>query len=150
MFLIDRIRYHRSVRVLTPSIKYVVFVTIGEIVFGFVCANLEQRCTIKFCVKFGKSATVAFEKLEEAYRKLCLSRSQVFSWHKSFLEDRKHFEDEDEDLRRHSTTKTDENIECVNDLARSDRRLVLRMLIEQLNLNTFTVYQILTDHLQMR
>jgi len=48
----------------------------------------EQSCAIKFCVKFGKSATVTYEKLQRAYAEHSLSRAQVFRWHKSFLEGR--------------------------------------------------------------
>lgn len=107
--------------------------------------NLEQRCAIKFCVKLGESASVTYEKLKHAYGKHSLSRAQVFRWHKSFLEGREHVEDEHRSGRP-STSKTDENIERVNTLVRSDRRLTLRMLSEQLNLNRFTVHQILTEH----
>jgi len=73
----------------------------------------------------------------------------VFRWHKSFLEGRERVEDEDR-LGRPLTSKTEENIERVNTLLRSDRRLTLRMLSEQSNLNRFTVHQILTEHLNMR
>ncbi|EFN80151.1 Putative uncharacterized protein FLJ37770, partial [Harpegnathos saltator] len=68
--------------------------------------NLEQRYAIKFCVKLGESASVAFEKLKQAYGKHSLSRAQVFRWHKSFLEGREHIEDESRSGRP-STSKTD-------------------------------------------
>ena len=48
-----------------------------------------------------------------------------------------------------STSKTDDNVERVMSLVRSDRRLTLRM-ISELNLNGFTVHQILTQDLDMR
>ncbi|EFN87445.1 Putative uncharacterized protein FLJ37770, partial [Harpegnathos saltator] len=51
---------------------------------------------------------------------------------------------------RPSTSKTDENVERVRTLARSDRRLTIRMMGDLLNLNTFTVHQILTEDLHMR
>jgi hypothetical protein len=66
-----------------------------------------------------------------------------------FFIGREHVEDEHR-LGRPSTSKTDENIECVNTLVRSDRRLTLRTLSEQLNLNTFTIHKILTENLHMR
>ena len=62
--------------------------------------KFEQRCAIKFCVKLGKSATVTYEEH-------CLSRVQVFRWHKSFLEGREQVEDEP-NAGRPSTSKTDE------------------------------------------
>ena len=56
--------------------------------------KFEQRCAIKFCVKLGESATVTCEKLQKAYGEHSLSRTQVFRWHKSFLEGREQVEDE--------------------------------------------------------
>jgi HTH domain in Mos1 transposase len=94
--------------------------------------NLEQRCAIKFCVKLGESASVTFEELKQAYGEHSLSQTQVFRWHKSFLEGREHVEDEHRSGRL-STSKTDENIERVNTLVRSDCRLTVRMLSEELN-----------------
>jgi len=51
---------------------------------------------------------------------------------------------------RPSPSKTDENVERVRSLVRSDRRLTLRMIRSELNLNRFTVHQILTQDLDMR
>jgi hypothetical protein len=39
--------------------------------------KFEQRCAIKFYVKLGESATVAYEKLQKAYGENSLSRAQV-------------------------------------------------------------------------
>ena len=47
---------------------------------------------------------------------------------------------------RPSTSKTDDKVERV----RSDHRLTLRMIGSELNLNRFTIYQILTQDLDMR
>ena len=46
--------------------------------------------------------------------------------------------------------KTDDNVERVRSLVRSDLRLTLRMISSELNLNRFTVHQILTQDLDMR
>ena len=51
---------------------------------------------------------------------------------------------------RPSASKTDDNVERVMSLVRSDRRLTLRMISTELNLNRFTVHQILTQDLYMR
>ena len=47
--------------------------------------------------------------------------------HKAFLEDRQQVEDEPRAGRR-STSKTDDNVERVRSLVRSDRRLTLRII----------------------
>ena len=65
--------------------------------------------------------------------------------HKSFLEGREQVEDEP-CAGRPSTSKMDDNVERVRSLVRSDRRLTLRMINSELNLN----HQILTQDLDMR
>jgi len=58
---------------------------------------------------------------------------------------------EDEPLAgRPSTSKTDDNVERVMSLVKSDRRLTLRMISNELNFNRFTFHQILTQDLDMR
>ena len=56
--------------------------------------NLEQCCAIKFCVKLNENATETYEKLRRAYGERAVSRTQVFRWHKAFLDDRESVEDE--------------------------------------------------------
>ena len=51
---------------------------------------------------------------------------------------------------RTSTSITDDNVERVRSLVRSDRRLTLRMISSELNLNRFTVHQFLTQDMDMR
>jgi len=48
--------------------------------------NLEQHCVIKFCVKLDENATETYEKLKRAYGEHAVSRTQVFRWHKAFLD----------------------------------------------------------------
>ena len=73
----------------------------------------------------------------------------MFSWHRSFLEGREQVEDEP-CAGRTSNSKTDDNVERVRSLVRSDRRLTLRIISSELNLNQFTVHQILTQDLDLR
>lgn len=53
-------------------------------------------------------------------------------------------------LRRLSTANNNEQIDRNRDLIRSDHRLTIRMIEEQLALPNITVRQILTDDLMMR
>ena len=106
--------------------------------------KFEQRCAIKFCVKLGESATVTYEKLKRAYGEHSISRAQVFRWHKSFLEGREQVEDEPR-VGRPSTSKMEDNVDRVRSLVSSDCRLTLRMISSDLNLNQFTIHQILTQ-----
>ena len=106
--------------------------------------NFEQRFAIKFCVKLGETGIETFNKLKQAYREHALSRSQVFKWYKAFSEGRESIKYEPRSGRL-STSKTDNNVEIVRALVRSERRLTVRMIASQLNLNHNTVHQILTE-----
>ena len=83
--------------------------------------NFEQRCAIKFCVKLGETGIETFNKLKQAHGEHALSRSQVFKWYRAFSEGRESIKDEPRSGR--PTSKTDNNVEIVGALVRSDRRL---------------------------
>ena len=111
--------------------------------------NFEQRCAIKFCVKLGETGIETFNKLKKAYGEHALSRSQVFKRYKAFSEGRESIKDEPRSGRP-STSKTDNYVEIVRALVRPDRRLTVRMIASELNLNHTTVHQILTEELSMK
>ena len=111
--------------------------------------KFEQRCAIKFCFKLGTNATETSRKLKEAYEEDASSRAQIFRWFKDFSEGRDLVEDEPQ-TGRPTTSKTDVNVEQVKSLVRSDRRLTIRLIAEQLNLNKSTVHDVLKNNLQMR
>jgi len=89
--------------------------------------NLEQCWVIKFCVKLNENATETCEKLRSAFGEHALSRTQVFRWHKVFLDGRESVEDEPL-CGRPCTSEKDDNVSKVRDLVRSDRRLTVRMI----------------------
>jgi hypothetical protein len=69
---------------------------------------LEQRIDIKFCAKFGKSASETLQMLTEAYGADAMKKSSVFEWHKRFKEGREDVKDD----KRNGCPKTfwtDEN-----------------------------------------
>jgi len=104
---------------------------------------------IKFCVKLNENATETYEKLKRAYGEHALSRTQVFRWHKAFLDGCESVEDEPRSGRP-CMSKTDENVTKVRDLVRSDQRLAVRMIGGVLNLYRQTVHEILTLELGMQ
>jgi DNA-directed RNA polymerase sigma subunit (sigma70/sigma32) len=58
---------------------------------------------------------------------------------------------EDDERPGHPVTmKTDENVDKVRTLVRNDRRLSIRMVADELNVDKETVRQILTENLKMK
>jgi hypothetical protein len=84
--------------------------------------------------------------LREVYGEDTLSQARVFEWHRRFLGGR----EDDKRPGRPVTMKTDENVEKVRTLVRNDRRLSIRMIAEELNVDKETVRQILTENLKMK
>jgi hypothetical protein len=48
--------------------------------------KVEQRVSVKFLAKLGKSATETYSVLMEVYSDECLTRTQVFEWFKRLKE----------------------------------------------------------------
>ncbi|GFX81462.1 protein GVQW3 [Trichonephila clavipes] len=86
---------------------------------------------------------------QQAYGDSVLSRAWVFRWFKAFSEGRDSIENEPRSGRP-SVSKTAENIVRIRELMLSDRRLTVRMIGKELNLNHTTIHQILNNELKMR
>ena len=112
-------------------------------------SRMEQRINLKFSVKLRKIPTEYFKLLKEVYGEDVISRTQIFKWHKHFEKGREEVED-DPKTGRPSTTRTDKNIIRVKQLVRSDRRLTVRMISDELSLNREPVRTILLHNLGMR
>jgi hypothetical protein len=56
---------------------------------------LEQRINVKFCAKFGKSASEPLQMLTEAYGADAMKMLSVFEWHKRFHEGREDVKDDE-------------------------------------------------------
>ena len=108
-------------------------------------ASVEQRVSIKFLTKLGKSATETYNLLTEVCGDQCLSHMQVFEWFKKFKEGREYVRD-DPKLGRPSTAKTQENVEKVARIVQGDCRLSIRAISELKE----SVRQILDDDLDMK
>jgi len=102
-----------------------------------------------FCVKLGNSVTTKHEKLQQAFGDDAMSIAQAFRWHKMFSEGRTIGEDEQRSGRP-SATRTSDNTARVTELVRSDRRLTVKMIADEVNVNREAVRPILIEELGMR
>ena len=58
--------------------------------------------------------------------------------------------EDDRRTGRPSTSRTDENVDCVSQKVRSDRCLTVRMIADELGMNSEKVWRIITKDLGMR
>ena len=108
--------------------------------------SVEQRINLKFLVRLGKTPTKALKLLQEVYGDDAMSRTPLFEWHRRFKEG---IEEVEDDYRswRPSTSRTDKNVERVRQKVWSDRRLTVRMIADELGMNSERVWSIITEDL---
>jgi len=111
--------------------------------------EIEQRRNIKFLVKLGKSGNEIREMLVQVYGNSAMKKTAVYKWVKRFSEGREGVTDE-ERSGRPATSRTEENIAKVRQIVRENRRLTVRSIAEQMNIDRETVRKILTEDLDMR
>jgi hypothetical protein len=111
--------------------------------------DLLQRINNKFCVKIGKSGSETLALLTVSYGEYTMKKWSVFEWHRRFKEGREIVKD---DLRsgKPKTQSTDAIVDRVRTLVRSDRRISVRLIAEELNMNKETVRQIVRKDLKMK
>jgi len=78
-----------------------------------------------------------------------MSPARVFEWHRRFSEVRESVKDDDRPGSPR-TAVTDDNTEKVRDVIRKDRRLGVRAVAEEVNLERESVRRILREELNMR
>ena len=102
--------------------------------------SVDQRINLKFLVRLGNTPTEALKLLQAVYGDDTMSRTRLFEWHRRFKERREEVED-DHWTGRPSTSRTDENVERVRQKVRSDRRLTVRMIADELGMNSEKVWR---------
>jgi len=85
--------------------------------------------------------------LQEVYGDDTISRTCIFEWHRRFKEEREEVED-DHRSRRPSTSRTEENVQ-LREKTWSDRRLTVRMIADELDMNSERVWRIIMEDLGM-
>ncbi|XP_054729334.1 protein GVQW3-like [Anastrepha obliqua] len=105
---------------------------------------MEQRANIKFCVKLGKTFSETYELMHKVYGDDCLARSNVYNWLKRFKNGREDLNDDERPGRPEASNRA-ELVEKVR-----DGNFTVRMLAEELNSSTGTIWEILTDDLGKR
>jgi len=113
------------------------------------CESTEQRICIKFCFKIGKTATEAYQLLQQAYSEDAVGRTQVFDWFRRFKEGRTSFKS-DPCLGRPSTSRNEEMIAKVRTVICNNRRLTVQEIADDCGISMGSCNAILTDDLHMK
>ena len=111
--------------------------------------ELDQRTNIKFLVKLGRSGNEIREMLVQIYRDNAMKKTAVYKWVKCFSEGRESVTNE-ERSGRPVTSRTKENIVTIRQILSEIRRMTVRNIAEQVNIDRTTVRKILTEDLDMR
>jgi len=111
--------------------------------------EFEQRTNIKFLVKLGKSGNESGEMLVQVYGVNAMKKTAVCKWVKRFAEGRESVTDE-ERSGRPATSRTEDNIAKIRQMLSENRRLTVRSIAEQVNIDKGTARKILTEDLDMR
>ena len=108
--------------------------------------SVEQRINLKILARLGKTPTEALKLLQDIYGDDTMSRTCLFEWHRRFKEGRV----EEKDDRRSGRPSTDENVESVRQKVRSNRCLTVRMIADELVMNSESIWKIITEDRGMR
>ena len=87
--------------------------------------------------------------LVQVYGDNAMKKTAVCKWVKRFSEGRESVTDK-ERLGRPARSRTEENIAKLRQIVRGNRRLTVRSIEEQVNIDRETARKILTEDLQMR
>jgi len=102
----------------------------------------EQRINMKFCFKLQKSAKKkTHEMLKLVYGDAAVTMKMVYMWFKRFCNGCESVE-EDEISGGPSTSKSQENVERVSEMIRSNKRLTIREIFKGLNISYASVQNI--------
>ncbi|CAK9815964.1 Protein GVQW3 [Anthophora plagiata] len=115
----------------------------GNVVFNLATLgtrDLEERNGVlsAFASSLGTVQRTPLQNFSRPTETIFCQGAQIFRCFKAFSEGRESIQDEPRSGRS-SSSRTDKNVDRIGDILRSDRRLIVRMIGEELNLTHTTV-----------
>ena len=107
--------------------------------------SVEQRINLKFLVRLRKTPTEALKLLQEVYGDDTMPKTRFLSGTEGSKKKERRWKMITSG--RPSTSRTNENVEPVKQKVRSDRRLTVRMIADELGKNSERVWRIITEDL---
>jgi transposase len=101
-------------------------------------------------VELGKSGQEILEMLETVYGESAIKRRTVYKWVERFKEGRESVDDNAREGRPSTASRVGENIQCVQDLVMSDRRITTTIITDKLGISKGSVQTIVKEDLNMQ
>ena len=95
---------------------------------------VEQRSTIKFCLRNKISVAETFRMLQKAFGDLTMSHKNVCKWYKDFKEGRERVNDLERPGRPSSSTD-EQHVNQIEELVHKNRRLTIRDLADTIGIS---------------
>ena len=124
-------------------------IPLSEHVYCHIQNNWVSKICIKFCVQLEHSSAEAIRMIQMAFGYDAISAVQIKVWHKHFKDGRECVES-DPRSGRPATSRTPENVECVQAAIHKDQQLTVWELEADLGIPKTTVSEILTQDLGMK
>ena len=111
--------------------------------------KLQQRTLIKYFTSLNYTSHQILERLREYLGTECPPLSTISWWVREFKRRRTTVED-NERVGRPISASDEQNIQKINEIVLSDRRIKVEQIALELKMSTGIVHKILTEHLGMR
>lgn len=112
-------------------------------------AMKSQRAIIFFLWKEGTSGNDIVRRLSAVFGEHALHKTAVYKWMQRFEDGRESLED-DPRSGRPATTTTQENIDSVENILQTNRRITIREVASITGISLRQLHEIITNNLQMR
>ena len=99
----------------------------------------EQRTNIRFLVKLGKNGQEILQMLEMMYGESAMKHRTVYKWVDRFQGGKEEHRWRGAQVGRPSTSRINENIQCIHDLVKADHRIITRMIAEKLGISNDSI-----------
>ncbi|XP_014487491.1 PREDICTED: putative uncharacterized protein FLJ37770, partial [Dinoponera quadriceps] len=112
-------------------------------------SSVSQRIIIKFLTAKSVKLSDILKRLEAQFGDNTFKRTQVYEWHKQYLEGRETVKSKGH-RRRSLTSVTEENIRLVGSFTESDRRLTVAEIASEVGNSFGSAQAIITDDFASR
>ena len=89
-----------------------------------VTERVEQQTCIRFCIKLEYSSTETIRMIQKAFGADAMSAAQIKVWYECFKDGQESIEN-DPGSGKPATSRTPENVECVQAAIKKDQRLTV-------------------------